>query len=319
MVFILIIIALAIGTFSMRNNKNIFSLVNAILVTSFVCSIVEAFTYTGFIAKHFDLRIGFGILFIFVITFFIFRKFYKSIFFKKLLIISAYLLTAAYLLFDTLEKVNYGNFVFSHFHLNVYLLLSCAIIMSVIFLINSDKNKTSKYIYSVLGVILIQYLVTDIVGVTKSNIGFMIKNPKATYDQKMEVAIEKKPYDFAMFIKSNTPENVTILIPPQGYPWPQTSNTAYFRYFLYPRNLVNGGERESKVDLKTIDYVLIDYGETTISEHGFTNIWPKFDVKGEYIVYWDSETGETTTDNMGIYKYNESDKSEKWGLIKLKH
>ena len=303
----------------MKNSKNWLSLINAFLITLFACSLVETFTYSGFLTKHFDIKVGSVILFVFVTSFLVFRKFYKNTIFEKFILLATYFFTFVFVVFDTMERVTYANFVFSHFHLQVYLLLSSTIIMSIMFLVNLDKKIVNKYIFSVLVIILIQYLITDIVGIFKSNIGFMLKNPNATYDQKMEVVIEKKPYDFAMFIKANTPEDAKILIPPQGYPWPQTGNEAYFRYFLYPRKLFNGNENESKVDASAVDYVLVDYGETTISEYGFTNVWPKFDVKGEYILYWNPEIGEIFKDNVGVYKYNETDKSEKWGLIKIKH
>lgn len=303
----------------MKNNKNIFSLINSFLITLFALSIVETFTYSGFIAKHFDVKVGLGIILLFVVAFVVLRRFFKSTLFGKFILFSTYLFTFIYVVFDTLERVTYLNFVFSRFHLHVHLLLLSATLLSIIFLINSDRKKVNTYVFTVLVVILIQYLVTDIVVIAKSNIGFMLKNPKATYDQKMEVVIEKKPYNYALFIKNNTPENAKILIPPQGYPWPQTGNKAYFRYFIYPRTLINGNEKDANVDIKEVDYVLIAYGETTISEYGFTNVWPKFDVKGEYILYWDPETGEITKEEKGIYKYNENDKTEKWGIIKIKH
>lgn len=303
----------------MDKNKTIFKLVNAFLITLFAYSLVETFTYSGFLVKHFDIKIGFGLLLVFVVSFIIFSKFYKNVLFAKLLLVVTYILTFVYLVFDTLERVTYLNFVFSHFHLHVYLLLLSVVLVAIIFLINTEKKKVNIYVISVLSVILVQYLITDMSSIAKSNIGYMIENPRATYNQKMEKAIEKKPYDFTLFIKENTPENAKILIPPQGYPWPQTGNVAYLRYFIYPRILINGNEKDQKVNLQTVDYVLIAYGETTISEYGFTNVWPKFDVKGEYIIYWNPETNETWQDKTGIYKYSPNDKSEKWGIIKIKH
>ncbi len=300
-------------------NKILFNLINALLLTLLASSLVEAFTYSGFLIKHFGLGIGLALLSIFALSFYLFRKIYKNSIIMKMLVMATYLMTILYLIFSTLEKINYSNYVFSHFHLHPYLFLLSTILMSLLFLINDKTTKVNIYIYVVLFIVSLQYLINGATEISRSHIGFMFKNINANYNEKMEVLVEKIPYDFAMFIKNNTPENSTILIPPQSYPWDKTSNVGYLRYFLYPRNLINGGEKNSAVDLSTIDFVLIDYGETNISENGFTNVWPKFDVKGNSILYWNPETGETIEDKTGIYKYNENDRSEKWGIIRIKH
>lgn len=173
-------------------------------------------------------------------------------------------------------------------------------------------------VWLILLVVAGQYLIKDIRIVRDGRPLFILRNLNLSYDSKMEMKIGKIPYDYILFIKNNTPDTTTILIPPQSYPWDKTSNIAYMRYFLYPRTFVNGNERDPRIDLNGVDYVLIDYGETDISQHGYTNIWPKFSVRGEYIIYWDPDTGNTRKDETGIYKYSDKDKSVKWGLIKMK-
>jgi len=184
----------------------------------------------------------------------------------------------------------------------------------------SKFNKIARFIfYGLLILIIGQYAIKDLDIVKDGRPFFITRNINLSYDKKMEMKIGKVPYDYAMFIKNNTPANATILIPPQAYPWDKTSNVAYLRYFLYPRNLINGGEKEPNVDINSVDYVLIDYGETNISQYGYTNVWPKFDVKGEYIIYWDPISGKIWQGVAGNYRYDPKDLSEKWGIIKIKN
>jgi hypothetical protein len=134
----------------------------------------------------------------------------------------------------------------------------------------------------------------------------------------MEMVVDKIPYNFAIFIKNNTPESSAILIPPQGFPWDKTGNIVYFRYFLYPRKLINGGEKDPGVNINNVDYVLIDYGETNIFQYGFTNIWPKFNVDSEYIIYWNPFDGTVKKIENKKYVYDPDNKTDVWGIIKVK-
>jgi len=185
-----------------------------------------------------------------------------------------------------------------------------------------NKNKIFNFldilIYAILFLVLGQYIVKDFNGIKGSRPFFILRNINLSYDAKMEIMVGKTSYNYVIFLKENTPEDSTILIPPQGFPWPHTSNVGYFRYFLYPRKLVNGNEKDSKVDLKSVDFVLIDYGETKISQYGFTNVWPKFDVDGEYIIYWDPVSKKTWKADNSKYTYDKSDLVERWGIVKIK-
>lgn len=187
------------------------------------------------------------------------------------------------------------------------------------FSMNSKKitNIINYFLWTILFVVIVQFAIKDFKIIQDGRPIYIIKNFSLDYDSKMKFKIGKLPYEYTMFIKNNTPENATILIPPQAYPWNKTSNAAYLRYFLYPRKLINGNEKDTKVDLNIIDYVLVDYGETNVSQYGYTNVWPKFNVKGKYVIYWDPLTNKSVTDVSGVYKYNANDKDEIWGIIKL--
>jgi hypothetical protein len=193
-------------------------------------------------------------------------------------------------------------------------------LITVLFVLNEDEKRNRTLFYGIIILVLGQYAIRDFNTIKGERPIFILKNINLSYDKKMEMVIGKLAYDYAIFIKDNTPPNARILIPPQSYPWDKTGNVAYLRYFLYPRDLINGDEKDPKVDIQSVDYVLIDYGETNISQYGHTNVWPKFDVAGEYKVIWDPETNNFWKVDNGYYKYNgkEADNLEKWGLIKVK-
>lgn len=195
------------------------------------------------------------------------------------------------------------------------------ITVTVVGIFSMSKKRIIKWLNVFLWLTLLgvfgQFVIRDLGVVRGDRPVFMLRNVNLDYNSKMEMKIGKVSYDYILFIKDNTSENTTILIPPQAYPWYETSNIAYMRYFLFPRNLINGDEKDPKVDIKSVDYVLIDYGETTVSQYGYTNVWPKFNVEGKYIIYWDPQTGAVRTDKTGIYKYVVGDNTEKWGLIKI--
>lgn len=183
-------------------------------------------------------------------------------------------------------------------------------------------NKKEKIInilfYGIILLVLGQYVVKDFNIVKYNRPFFVLKNIDLNYDKKMEMVMGNIQYDFAIFVKDNTSPDSVILIPPQGFPWDKTGNIAYFRYFLYPRKLINGNEKDPNVNIRNVDYVLIDYGEESRLQYGFTNIWPKFNVDGEYIIYWNPFDGTVKKIENGRYVYDPYNKIDVWGIIKVR-
>lgn len=140
-------------------------------------------------------------------------------------------------------------------------------------------------------------------------------------DLKLRHQINARVLDYYEFINRNTPKNAKILIPPTAYPWPMTGNVHFSRYFLYPRYLIVGKEKEPGVDLKkeNIQYVLTIWGEEENETPGYTHGWPKFSVPAKRIIFkkptsqlFNYETLIIETDfnpNM--------DKSDIWGIIEV--
>lgn len=141
-------------------------------------------------------------------------------------------------------------------------------------------------------------------------------------DDKLRLKTSGFVYDYAEFVKKKTPEDAVILVPPQGFPWPMTGNVAYFRYFLYPRRLINGDEKETKVDLKKegVKYVLLAWGETDATEYDYTHGWPKFFLPAKRIIY-KKNLYQAINYEVEIvekdYDPNDSVNVKNWGIIEL--
>ncbi len=114
-----------------------------------------------------------------------------------------------------------------------------------------------------------------------------------TYDKKMGYYWGFF-YDYMLFVKENTPENSTIIVPPQESPWFMTGNIGLVRYFLYPRNFIQG-TYDKPLDIDSADYVMLAWGEwkeNDMSRYG----WPKVKVDAEETILLNGDK------NWGILK-----------------
>jgi len=141
------------------------------------------------------------------------------------------------------------------------------------------------------------------------------------YNLKMRHKLGAYVVDYYEFVERNTPKDAKILIPPQGFPWPMTGNAAYSRYFLYPRHLISGKEREMGVDLKkeNIKYVLVIWGESGELQYDFTHGWPKFSVPAKRIIYKKPTDEIFNFEKIILEKdFDPKDiKKDLWGLIEV--
>ncbi len=239
-----------------------------------------------------------------------------------------------YIVFNFLEAVNYPNFVFSNFHIHpkelttpLLLTLFTYFVLANFKYLRHARNLKIRGMVKLLSSLILCWIIFQnfigLFGIVAKDIDFIIKYPAASYEQKMEMKLGKQFYDYVMFIKRNTPENSKILLPPfprplPAYPWPQTGNNIYMRYFLYPRVLLNGEEYTPKYDLvkEKIDYVLIAWGETQTTSGNYTHGWPKFDVRANKVIYMISET--EIKEEAGNYIYKDVENKELWGIIEVK-
>ena len=161
-------------------------------------------------------------------------------------------------------------------------------------------------------IVLLDWIVVIMKVVVPNDI-YILSHIKASYDFKMKERWGIY-YDYIKFVKENTPENASILIPPQKFPWPSSGNVGLNRYFLFPRNMGNGSYNEP-MDLRNYDYVLLVWGEEggVKSDYG----WPKIPLKAEKIIYFNPDTG-AVTEKIENYDPKLVPVNGAWGIIKIK-
>jgi hypothetical protein len=231
-----------------------------------------------------------------------------------------------YVFLKVLNRLTYPDFVFSTIHIQPDVLKWPTLIsflpVAILWIPRIDFKKLLNIRFALLVFVflIIAYNFFKIYKMEWWNFQFMIANPHATYDDKLRGKIGSLFYNYALFIDKYTPEGATILIPPQSFPWPQSGNIPYFRYFVYPRNIYNGKESEppSKEVLSKTDYVLLNWGETDQTEGAYTHDWPKFDVNAEKIIFM-NEDGTFGGEVKGDYRYKDYKGKRVWGIIVVKH
>src|SRR3972149_785328 len=184
--------------------------------------------------------------------------------------ISKYLLAInilLYLAFSYMEYTIWPNFVLSKFHIRLHYVLWTLVLLSVFVFIRLVKKVNANPFMKILYILLIFVFISNLFKITMTyvrEVKFMIKNPIVSYDEKMKFKVGEFFVNYINFIKAHTEENSKIMIPPaSSFPWPQTGNSQYIYFFLYPRTVFSGKEKEPTAKLipGTVDYVLIAWGE----------------------------------------------------------
>jgi hypothetical protein len=257
-----------------------------------------------------------------------------------------------YFILITLENKNYPNYIFSTYHLqpdNFFNLVILGIFLSIFgfiyFSAKSDKLKKffSNFLLNYLGLdirnsfeigkigfkvflgniliivcifLLIVYFFDNfsktLSKAIKNNI-YVLTHLNASYDDKMRKNWGFY-YDYMKFVKENTPEDATILIPPQSYHWLSSGNGGLNRYFLYPRKQIHGEVFEIPKD--GYDYVMISKGEWYAE--GVDWGWPKVNIDAEKIIYLNPENREVSIFYDTVFDAKDEKNKYAWGIIKVK-
>lgn len=299
---------------------------------SMVISLVEVYVYQGVIIKHtgLDPRIVYGLTLLIGLFYRFFSVKVEGRIvpvLSKVNYLGIIISVSALIVLNIIEEIQYPNYVFTKIHIHpAGLIIPFVILLTAqLILLPADRAEKitwylfrPKLIVTILVTLIIVSNIYKLGNLLADDFVYIFKKPFAQHDEKMIKKLGDNFYKFTNFIIDNTPAESTILIPPQGFPWPRTGNLAYFRYFLYPRTLINGKEYESGVNIykENVDYVLLAWGETTATEYGFTHGWPKFDVDSEEIlVFKKNEEVEVIEEK---YKYEDFSNLPVWGLIKVK-
>jgi len=316
---------------SNKNNiyRKIFLAISTLLIGLFIVLMSEFFMYVGFIKNNTGIGINFFVMLsILVITIFrlIINKFEKrhvEILFRiNKLIFYTLIFTFVILLF--LEYFMYPNFVYSKFSLDLLGIIPVIFVSFYLWVIGFWKSSYAsskklpiaiELLFYVICMVLLNSLNITFQDAMKKNV-FIVKHINYNYFQKMNEQWGLS-YRYLMFVKENTEEHSSIVVPPQTIIWYATGNVGIVRYFLYPRIITSSGYTFGKFsDYYNYDYVLLSWGEWpdgNKNDYG----WPKEKIAAEKIIYWNDTTNSIRTE----YKnYDPSDKEnyKGWGIIKIK-
>ncbi|HJX58995.1 MAG TPA: hypothetical protein VJ481_00360 [Patescibacteria group bacterium] len=312
---------------------------------AFLMSITEAIIYPGVFMTNLNVSVYpvYGVVFFLLVLFKVlnfnerYTNSYLAFSFGKLL---SLLSVIGYLFFSIMELLIYPNYVFSTFHLHPNALIWPLGLSTALLIVGyreqrliaplgrskkieeiHDYFKELHYISFVIFIaLIIMFFVNTSTNLKNflSDFKFMIRNPSISMEERLRKKVTPIFYDYVVFVNKYVPEDAKILIPPQGFPWPQSGNYGYIRYFIYPREGTSGKEYEPGIDYKSkgISYVLLSWGETESTEYGYTHGWPKFDVPAEWVVFYD-ESGRIFTKD-GDYHYKDFVNKKVWGVIKIK-
>lgn len=135
---------------------------------------------------------------------------------------------------------------------------------------------------------------------------WILTHQTLTTAEKIKLRTNSQFYDFAAFIKKNTPENSIIMTPPQSNIWIFSGNLSFVQYFLYPRRLATD-DRERILKDKSINYIFINWGEAEITDERLQG-YPKFYVPIKRII--------TMSGQKALYP-ERSPYLERFGIIEI--
>jgi len=278
-------------------------------VLSLLFSAVEGVSYVGFITS----QLGIDPNIVYAIS--VLLSPYALPLPKRFRLILWYFTATGLVLFAAIifaESITYPNYVFSHLHINPYTITP--VILLLVF--HSSILSETSILKSILLSGLIYLGVTG-AGKTLGLIGHtfvaIAKDPFISYSAKMSNAYPGF-YALTQTIKSLTPADATILIPPQGNPWETEGNSAMVRYFLYPRTVANL-DPSTVSELADNTYLVIAKGSW--KRIGDTDYgWPKVVVPAKKLWQIDQDGQILST---VARDYNPSTDVWDWGLIEVKH
>lgn len=189
-----------------------------------------------------------------------------------------------------LEQINYSNFLYSRFGLrpetlsfvSIVNLIIIAIIISfyVTLLTQSIVNKKTKIKY-----IFNFNIYISLIGLTVSialslypflNIFRLFHEVKQSYSERLGPS-----YSYVQALVDSSPDNSTVIHPPQSQNWPLVGNQPVIRYFLFPRILVSGAliTNQSTVEKLNDLYFVKIFADANAPE------WPTIDKAKNTIIF----------------------------------
>ncbi|KKQ41216.1 MAG: hypothetical protein US60_C0045G0005 [Microgenomates group bacterium GW2011_GWC1_37_8] len=214
---------------------------------SVLISLLELFTYSGFMKKHLFFNINIFLFFGFVLVILLSLKLNEIISLKlgKILFVSAISALTAMIVLTSLELIKYPNFIFSVTHIEIKNFSQLiAYLLSASFIVVVSKKlfkvfKNNVFFSTVFVFLLAVYIFKNCTFVSASINRLLppaLAKPTATYSDKMYY-LWSDPYRYLETVKQLTSNNEVVFLPTGTSAQAITGNIGLIRYFLYPRSL----------------------------------------------------------------------------------
>ena len=300
-------------------------ILSVLIVLTYTCLLLETIKYPGFIGNHFfiDSKVYFALTLGLVL--FSTQKSRFLSFILKVNCILLPLLSIVYLGLGALEGAHYTNYVLATFRVHVDGLVLLVLFSLLLYVADKFKDLLPKRVHE-LGLVypaiiffIVYFVVKNLSYVADQSVNrdfYILFHPLDSYDQKMYYQWGDF-YRFMVFVRSNTPSDANIVIPPQQDPWLiGTGNPHFVRAFLYPRNIVQ--ETLIIPDVKAFGpntFILISWGKEECQPVGCHG-WPRQNIFAKRIIYKDPNSdGVIETKENVIYKLEED--KYVYGVIEL--
>ena len=291
-----------------------------LIIVTYLCLLSEIIKYPGFIGNHFFIDVKIYVTLVIVALFFTDTKSKLLSFILKANRIFLVTITLVYLIFSLLEGAHYTNYVLATYQIHLDSMILLVLFSLFIFLADKFKSELPRVkgkmrVSYLMFVFLITFFIVKNANYV-CNLGLMrnsyiLFHLRSSYDDKMTYEWGKF-YQFMVFVRNNTSEDSTIVIPPEQDPWLMGSgNNNFVRAFLFPRKIVSETITIPEQDLKSFGpktYILITWGKEECKPEGCHG-WPRQDINARKIFYKDPnsdrviETRENTVYKLEDDKY----------------
>ncbi len=296
-----------------------------LIIFTYACLLLDTIKYPGFVEKHFfiDAKVFFVLCLMVVLFIKSNKKILKTINIFNLMV--SVVSGLGYIFFSIQEASHYTNYVLSEFHFSlgglVYVFLFSVSIFAVVQYgsrFNFKLNKTN--FWQVVLYFFVAYTLVINFGATFKNalvsdiyVGLHLND---NYDQKMRNQWGNY-YDYMVFVRENTPEDATIIVPPQILPWVRTGNVALDRYFLYPRTLVQNTTEQilDTFSLSEGTFIMISWGDWEC-DYGKCKLWPQQEIKAHEKIIKDSEANSVKEIKYNVI-FTPEDTTDPYGLLRI--
>lgn len=302
-------------------------LLPAITLFTYTTLLLDVLKYPGFFGNHFF--ISSVIYFAITVTMLIFldtdTKIMKFVFGLNKILLG--LTLTSYIVLSLIEGAHYMNYLLNTLHIHIDGMAYPLLFNFSVLLVEKFKHlipKTfgpAKFVFPVITFLLVYFAAGNVSYVTTMAFERNFYIPfhlRDSYDDKMYYRWADF-YRYMVFVRQNTPEGATIILPPEQDPWLiGTGNPNFVLGFLFPRKVVSGELVIPEKEFKSFDnntYLLISWGKEVCSPEPACHGWPRQEINAQKIIYKDP-------DSSGVIEvvensvYDPSDTTYVYGLIK---